>query len=185
MEMTQTLAKDVVLDRVGSHSVSTGYNYRDEIEKEECFGYFSATWRGQPVRLTMNADRYRHSSGMSEWRVYCRDAKVIEPDDDRNGDWYYHGASVSDTARQRLGEVCQPMMAEWLESDGYVTSRRLAFVRMLKRLASDLAKYNSGSELTRMLDKYRFEISADQFAQLTRAGIAFAAYCDALAEIDA
>ena len=94
--MSATLVKDVELDRVGSHSVSMGVNYRDQIEKEECFGYFSATWRGEPVRVTVSADRYRHSSGMSAWRIYARDARIIDPTDERNSDYYYHGHDATD-----------------------------------------------------------------------------------------
>jgi hypothetical protein len=49
------LAKDVELRGCGSFSVTLGYHY--EIQKEEFWLYFSATWRGQPVRFTQKVDR--------------------------------------------------------------------------------------------------------------------------------
>ena len=184
--MTATLVKDAGLERVGSHSVSLGVNYHDEIEKEECFGYFSATWRGEPCRVEVSADRYRHSSGLSEWRVYARAAYSGE-DRNRHGADRLAARELTDTARHRLGELCVPIMREWLDSDDYGASRRQAFVRMFKRQASDLSIYaeRPSDRLTSLVTKYADEISLKEFDALLEAGYRFDAYVQALNAIDA
>lgn len=125
-----TSAKNAVLERTGSHYISDDAgSYRvDGISKEEVYGYFSAVWRGRAVQVEVSADRYSHSSGMSEWRVYARAARFHDPE--RNGG---RGEETTGNARAALSKVCSPMMEEWLASDEYAASFQRALASMVMR----------------------------------------------------
>jgi hypothetical protein len=123
-------AKDAALQKTGSHWVSDdNYSSRaDGISKEEVYFYFTAQWRGRPVQVEVSADRYAHSSGISEWRVYARDARFYDPE--RNGG---RGEATTGTARAALGKLCVPIAEEWLTSDAYTASFQNALAHMVMR----------------------------------------------------
>lgn len=113
-----------------SHSVKLG-GPTDEtsmsgIDREEVFPTFATDWRGVAVVVQMNANRYRHSSGVSEWRIHVE--RGIEGTDP-----YGRGKAISDTARSRLTDRLEPLVLEWLESDDYRQSKRAAVVHALAR----------------------------------------------------
>jgi hypothetical protein len=140
--MGKSVACDPKLEKVGSHSVSLEYSNGGSVSREECFPVLTATWRGQEIRVQMEANRYVYSDGdWSDWRVFARSC---EP-------------NVTDTARQALNEVCRPLVLDWLGSDEYTASRSTAFRHMLQhqlreerysvdRSAENLQRY--GDELT-------------------------------------
>lgn len=126
--MSKSTPTDVVLERTGSHHFSDDPGRGP---KEEVYGYFRATWRGQPVMVTMSADRYTYSGGeMSDWRVYAQDARYFDPE--RNGG---RGDDVTETARWRLSDACRPVMIGWLASDAYAGSLACAVRNMIVREA--------------------------------------------------
>lgn len=164
--------------RTGSHSITIGHD--GEREREEVFVYCATEWRGAPVIVTMRADRYRHSSGLSEWRVYASEArsKTNEP--------YGFGAHVTDTARQRLNDACKPLALTWLDSDDYRTSEADA----LHSAAASAVTYGShgrgwrydGTALARqILSTYGDKMTAaqvDHIERLTDAADTLAAIAD-------
>ena len=128
--------QEVKMDRTGSHHVSDEYargGYREQV-----FGYFTATWLGEPVIVTMQADRYTHSSGLSDWRIYAEQARSF--DADANGG---RGHELTDTARRRLSDACRPLMVAWLESDEYAPSLANAVRNMIVREMDE--KYGNGA----------------------------------------
>ena len=114
------------------HSITfEPFNGRDAI-KEEVFLYFDATWQGRPVVVTLHADRYTHSEGLSEWRVYASEAREIP------AEGQYAGANLTDTARRRLSDACYDDAREWLWSSAYIASAAGAYVRALEHGFYDL-----------------------------------------------
>lgn len=141
---------EITLHKVGSHSVrlehakepSAGIvaNYSWHVIKEELFPQFLTTWRGVPVLVEMNANRYEHSSGMSEWRIYATAAYKCSAEPNEHG-YFTVSPSVTDTARARLGTECQPNVSEWLASVDYALSRERAINHALGRIARDMRGY--------------------------------------------
>lgn len=174
--------KDLKLERFNSHSVRIDFASdlgRYDVSKEEVYGYFRATWRGVPVVFTMSADRYRHSSGISEWRIYCTDAREIDPA--LAEDVYGRGPAVSDTARQRLGAAARPVVEQWLASADYVTSRRTAFARALEHEASQLGTHQSTtSRLRTYLETFASELEPADAKRLAAATDAYEAFLEIL-----
>jgi len=153
---------DVEMERTGSHHVSDecargGY-------REEVYAYFRATWRKRPVIVTMQADRYTHSSGLSEWRIYATEARYFDPE--RNGG---RGELVTDTARQRLSEACRPAVAAWLDSDEYPASLADAVRNMIVREMGDRYRPNTAREL---LARYGDRLTLAQSEAITAAMVA-------------
>lgn len=151
--------QEVTLESTGSHHVSDEYargGYREQV-----FGYFKAEWRGLPVIVTMQADRYTHSSGLSDWRIYAESARYY--DADANGG---RGADVTDLARQRLSEACRPAMSEWLHGDEYAGSLSRAVRNMIVRQIGE--KY--GNNADRLLTTYADRLTLDQ-AKAIRAAL--------------
>ena len=164
-------AKDAVLEKTGSHWVSDeNYSSRHEgISKEEVFFYFSAKWRGQPVQVAVSADKYAHSSGMSDWRVYARAARYYDPE--RNGG---SGEETTATARRALGELCVPIAMEWLVSDEYAASFQRALAHMVMRKFDN--KYSTERDVTTALATFEDRLSADIRQAIRSALDAFKAY---------
>jgi hypothetical protein len=163
--MTTTTNTPTIVRR--SHWV--GLDHAGRFQKEEVFTTYAATWRGRPVLVTMSADRYEHSSGVSEWRIYASEARE-EP-----AEGHYQGENLTDTARRRLSDQHKQVVRDWLESDDYHRSEAQAYADALRRVASDLRPYMSepASGLRRALatnrdkliplDVHRFEQAADAF----------------------
>ena len=157
--------QNVEMERTGSHHVSDDYargGYREQV-----FGYFKATWRGEPVIVTMQADRYTHSSGLSDWRIYAEQARSFDPE--RNGG---RGDDLTDTARGRLSDACKPLMAAWLDSDEYAPSLANAVRNMIVREMKD----RHTSTAPRLLETYGDRLTATQHDAITTALAARDAY---------
>lgn len=95
--------------RVHSHYLDLGYHDTPDVDKEQVFLTFVGAWRGEPAAVTMQADRYRHSEGLSEWRVYATEARGYT--DEPHG-W---GAHLTETARRRLSDAAKPTVLAWLD----------------------------------------------------------------------
>jgi hypothetical protein len=71
------------------------------------------------VRAQFSVDRYVHSSGWSDWRIYARE---VTP-----------GNGVGDAARAAINEAGKPLILAWLASDEYRHSRARAIAYAVKR----------------------------------------------------
>ena len=138
------------LERAGSHSLTLR---GDKVEKEEVYFYFKVTWLGKETDFTMQARRDLHSEGMSDWRIYP---------------YYTYGVNLSDTARRKCTDVCVPIVQQWLRSPEYLSSRANAFWHQLRSLLVDMSKHSLDSTLV-MIDRFRAEISPDQYGKLRQA----------------
>lgn len=186
--MTQTATPRFT---TGSHSISIEWDGGVlVVSKEEVFFYFETAWRGTPARVTISADRYRHSSGMSEWRLYASEAREIDPSDPDNR---WTGAHLTDLARRRLGESCIPQASNWLAGGNtrydngvsYRTSRENAFGYALTRMASDLSsRHDSTATLRRALATFRDELSNETRSRLVRAADAYDTFTAILNDAD-
>lgn len=164
--------------RTGSHSVRIGWQSgQQEVEKEEVFFYFETTWRGRPALVTLSADRYRHSSGMSEWRVYANDAKEHDPE--RYGG---RGDDLTDLARRRLGEQLIPVARVWLASESYAESRQTAFYHALDHMARELSAFSrrDTGDLRKALATFGHELPPDAMRRLFDAADAFERFLEIL-----
>jgi hypothetical protein len=164
--------------RTGSHSVRIGWQSGQmEVEKEEVFLYFETTWRGRPALVTLSADRYRHSEGMSEWRVYASDAKEHDPE--RNGG---RGDDLTDLARRRLGELLVPVAKQWLAGLGYIQSRQTAFYHALDRMAREQSAFSrrDTEDLRKALATFGHELPPERQNQLFSAAARFDAFLEVL-----
>ncbi len=154
---TVTVPTPTLAGRPHSHSVREGNNYRNLIEKEEVFLEFHTTWRGVPCRVTMSADWYRHSSGISEWRIYATDVR-------ESSDEQPYGPTLSDTARRRLSDICTPLTQNWLDSTAYRASEQRAYAHMILDKLRELRPYDYGHgaarDVRRMVDQYRAKLPA-------------------------
>lgn len=164
-----------VLVRAGSHSVTIS-PFSDMGFKEEVFVYFNATWRGQPAAVSMRADRYTHSSGLSEWRVYSSDVKAGAWDPETN--WYAEkGDDLSGTARSRLGDELRPMVMEWLASEAYEVSERAAYLSAMRGMLYEARPYTDPTrDLRRVLAKYDGKLSEAQRSYIIRLASAYDAF---------
>lgn len=165
-------AKDAVLEKTGSHWVSDdNYSSRvDGISKEEVYLYFSAKWRGQPVQVEVSADRYAHSSGISEWRVYARASRFYDPE--RNGG---RGEETSGTARAALSKLCEPIATAWLSSDEYRASFERALAHMIMRKFDD--KYSVSRYVGEALATFEDHLPSSVWRAIRDALVAFNAAC--------
>lgn len=153
------------VERVGKWHVWTsddaGRGYR-----EECYPSFHATWRGEPVRFTIQANRYEHSSGISEWRVYCQDARegryAFDREDGTREDGY-RGRELTDTARARLREAAEPIVREWLASEEYRREHKRALASMVVR--EIMERYGHARTV---LNRYREQMDPADVAAIER-----------------
>lgn len=179
-------AKDAVLESVGSHYVNLG-SYGSEAgtaDKEELYPLFTATWRGQPVRVEMRVDRYKHSSGWSDWRIYAGGAYNTDTSAS-SGQPGFRGDPVSDTARSRLGDLCKPLVEEWLNSPAYKASRAHAFQHAVRReLANDLRPSYGTDRAKRLLELNRSELPDGAYELFVEAITAYDNFAEVLRKID-
>lgn len=137
----------------GSHWLAPEHGRGGQLAREELYPVLTAEVRGVERTVRVSADRYRHSNGWSDWRIYVRD---VEPS---NG--------IGDKTRAGLNAAAEPIVRAWLASDAYKASRRLAAAAMLARLIRD-ERYNAYSVRTE-LARHRAELSDADAARLTRA----------------
>jgi hypothetical protein len=163
-------AKNAELNRTGSHWVSDDNSCRSEgISKEEVYFYFSATWRGQPVQVEVSADRYAHTSGMSEWRVYARAARFYDPE--RNGG---RGEETTETARSALSNLCSPIATDWLKTDAYTVSFQTALANMVIRKFRD--DYSASRRVAEALNTFKGRLSPAAYQGISETLDAYNAY---------
>lgn len=128
--------KPPTLQQVSSHYI-TLVNHPDGI-KEEVYLYFNAHWRGEEVTVKMQASRYTHSAGLSEWRVYCTEAYSL-PD---GKDHYINRKHVTPTARARLADECETLVVQWLRSQDYRRSESAAYCHAIKEMLRQANRYS-------------------------------------------
>lgn len=154
----------------GSHSVR--FDNRGQLEKEEVFPTFETTWRGAAVTVQMKASRYRHSSGMSEWRIFAEHTRDE------------HGNALTPLARGRMSEQLRPLVEAWLTTEEYAASRRQAFANAVQREFYDLRPSHHDDipthNVRRLLATHASELSPAVLERFTRAADAFDAYAIAL-----
>lgn len=172
--MAKSVASNPVLESVGSHSVSSDYS-RGVPKREECFPVLTATWRGQTVRVQMEASRYVASSWneetntstpvWTEWRVFIRG---------------YGSDALTDTARHALNAVCTPLVMEWLAGNStaasnkadseqitYADSRKIAFAWMIRR---EIREEKIDADYpAQTLALIRHELTDEDYARFNRA----------------
>lgn len=173
-------AKNAVLRKTGSHWVSDdNYSSRHNgISKEEIYFYFDAQWRGRPVQVEVSADKYAHSSGMSDWRIYARAARFYDPE--RNGG---RGEETTGTARSALSKLCVPIAIAWLDTDEYKASFQRALAHMVMRKFQD--SYSASRYVTEALVTFKDRLAAEHFQAISETLSAYNAYAASKASADA
>jgi hypothetical protein len=142
--------------------VSDEYGAADGISKEEVWLYFSATWRGKAVNVTMQASRYSAShwdersdtstNRLVDWRVYATDARYSEDPA------AYGGESATGTARAALSALCEPMVMDWLASDAYTVSFQRAVAHLIMGKFRD--DYSASRRVPEALATFRDRLPA-------------------------
>lgn len=150
--------------------------------KVEVFPKLETSWRGQPVIVHMNCDRYRASfqgegEKLTDWRVYAHEARI------KTDEPYRYGDHVSDLARRRLGDACKPIVMAWLESPEYAESERQAYVRALVRELKQDRVSDDAHRVRGLIPVYAERIGQRAAAQLVKACNAFDAYQKALTDV--
>jgi hypothetical protein len=146
----KSLACTMVHDSV-THYVTLN-DHRGDIS-EQVMITFTSAWRGKPATVRMEASRYTHSSGLSEWRIFAE--RVREGMHDAPS-----GIQLSDTARRQLGDACEPAVKAWLATTAYKASRVVGLVAAIKRKLHDLRPYSDEPtrEVRRLIDQYAAEL---------------------------
>lgn len=161
-QLVGTRSHHVTLDRFG------------QLDREEVYGDVEAVWRGERVTVKVTANRYRHSSGVSDWRIFIQDA--------RYGDGDYGTKSLTDTARSRLREETTGELAGWIDSECYRSSFGRALVYALKLIVRE-PHYNAPDHLRQAIPKHvEFigSLNADALFALADKAEAFATAYDEL-----
>lgn len=92
---------------------------REGISKEQGYFTVSCVWRGSRVELRVEADRYRHSSGMSEWRISMPNS------------------GLTDTAYAAIRPAVVPFIEQWLASPALYAARAEGLYYELRRNLRD------------------------------------------------
>lgn len=145
--------------------------------KEEGCLHFDASWRGRPVSVTMQADRYEHSSGISDWRIYATEAREGHAptlEDGRRGRSL--GDHLTETARHRLSDELKPAVAAWIASDAYTAARASALAAMILRRIEQANKHYGTREARQLLATYAGEIPSRAHVDLTHLADTLDAY---------
>lgn len=179
----------VTLDRIGSHSIRVDWDRRTQTydaSREEVFLYFTTTWRGEEAHVTVEANRYRHSEGMSEWRIFANDCRKTE-----------HGTHHTDTAKRRLSDMLRPIVETWLAGTcnnwedvtvaedfayvDYATSERNAYNSAIRHEAYDLKPYlsNPTSRMREYIASFSHKLTSGQVADLLRLADKYDAFSEA------
>lgn len=182
-------ARDANLDHTGSHHIESAISSQaaDGIGKEQVFLYFAATWRGKPVTVTMQADRYaasffdgdenKSTNRLTDWRVYASEARFIDPD--KNGG---RGDDVTETARRALSNLCEPLVYPWLASNAYTVSFQAAASRMIMRYFRD--DYSASRRVAEVLATFRDRLPDAHFGAIKATLDAYTAYEEVKAATD-
>lgn len=124
----------ITLDWMNGHGGGSGFGP----VCEEVHPIARATWRGKLYRVELEASRYRHTSGWSDWRVYARSTEELEPDGSEMD--YMRRRPGTDKARAAMSEATAPLVREWLGSSrDYDESRRRELARGIAREVREAA----------------------------------------------
>ena len=124
------------------------------IQKEEIYARLASSWRGVDVQIEAVVQRYRHSNGLSDWRLYSAEVRAwSEP---RNGFYDY----VSDVARQRLREACEPVAVAYTTSDDYANTFHAALVRAIRDEVQN-ERYEPARTTRRMVEAWSKDLGRD------------------------
>lgn len=140
-----TTAKNAELALVRSHYVEFPRDRQPTtalpFEREEAFPVVAVEVpRAGRVRAEFHVDRYvygsRETRRMGEWRIVLRD---VREDDPENPHTSPQAKGIGDAARAAIREACKPLVAAWLDSNAYRTSRRKATSHAYRRELKDAA----------------------------------------------
>ena len=137
--MPKTTTPPELLDTYRSTWITLDNRYR--VSKIETFPMLRTEWRGTPAVVTMPCDRYRTGAEpgrLTDWRVYAREARAVDPDAADEWAHYHRGAELTDTARSRLGVLAEPVVRAWLDSPAFAAEYRRALVYALIREIDEL-----------------------------------------------
>jgi hypothetical protein len=161
------------LERASDYISDTANGRSGGIDKEEAYTYWRSAWRGQPVSVTMSADRYRVSSGdLTAWRIIAREVRLI----DENGAKFQ--TLTSEIARRRLQEAIEPLVHDWLASDAYTEAEANAYAHLIWRSLADGSRYSNDGP--RQLEQYGDKLAISAYNVLRRTNDARAKYLEAL-----
>ena len=146
--MPKLSATEAVFTHKGnSHWVTLEHG--ESLTKEEVYFTVEATWRGDRVSFEIEATRYKHSGGWSDWRIYVRSGLD----------------SFTEPQSRAFNEVGKPMVEQWLGSDEYPASRQRAFYNSIRSVVREERYSVDKSE--RLLAKLGNELSVGDLASLT------------------
>lgn len=141
-----------------SHWLAPAHASGGELSKEELYPILevSNVPRVGTVRASFSVDRYRHSSGWSDWRIIVRD---LEP-----------ATGIGPVTREAIREVCYPVIRGWLESGAYTIARRRAAAALVRRIIIDAGPRLYRVESARLeLERYRSELAPMEADSLSSA----------------
>jgi len=124
------------------------------IRKEQVYARLASNWRGQDVQIEAVLDRYQHSNGLSDWRLYSVDVRAW---DQARGGFYDY---VSDVARQRLREACAPVALAYTTSDDYAITWHAALVRAIRDAVRE-ERYDSVALTRRMVEAWSRDLGRE------------------------
>jgi hypothetical protein len=162
--VTKSKEAKPTLHQAYSHWITLGYRPEGSI-REEVWLSFRAVWRGADVLVKMNANRYTHSSGLSEWRIHCEDAREYDFDKPQAG------KDLTDTARRRLSEQCEPLVFAWLGTADYRRSESQAYLFAIKDKLRDPGKLYSEEptrEVRELMQLHSKKLSVRQYEYLLK-----------------
>lgn len=147
------------LVRVGSHWVELGSSYHwGKVAKEEVYLTFATTWRGQEATVQIRCDRY--AGGMDQrnltlgaWRTVAQEARGKADEAGR------FGPNLTETARQRLGQAHYAAAEEWLSSDDFTASHRLALLAAIDRQVKD-SRSHTAEDMRKLMALNAGELTA-------------------------
>ena len=160
-----------------SHWVELERNGDYAIRKEEIYARLASSWRGVEVQIEAVLQRYRHSNGLSDWRLYSAEVRAwSEP---RNG--FYD--DVSDVARQRLREACEPVVMAYTTSDDYANTFHAALVRAISYEA-ERERYEPANLTRRMVGAWAMDLRSDVCGKFEHLAKQFEAMSEAVSALN-
>ena len=134
-----------------SHWIELDY---EGIRKEELYPILTAVIRGAGRSIECSADRYRHSSGMSDWRIYPRDVRPAD--------------GIGEATMREIRQATTPVIADYLASAEYRSSRRRAVYAAIVREIHD-SRYDGGRRALERIEQHSAELRASDRKRLQRA----------------
>jgi len=162
-------AKNVTVAKSG-HFLNLSRN--GDLDKESVTFDVRAEWRSEAVTMRVTADRYNHSNGMSQWRIYGGNGVY---GDDLHG---FRLRDLSDTAKARIVALARPMVEDWLSSGEWDQSHVEALYYVIKGMVVRFDHYgpNPTADFRNILDKNAHFIGDDRFWALRQVANTFDDY---------